>query len=275
MTKHETGEISLDFIVRNGRTIAYQSYHRGVIKTLRPQYLADDRQVTYFLLNLGGGAVSGDRYLQNFNLQANTQVHLTTQSAMKIFTANGGLPASQKTRIALADGALLEYICDPLILYEGAKYNQVTTIDLTLTSHVFFVDSLTPGWDEQNQGLKYDEIDSKCHIFLNDKLAVMDRLRLKPKTADLNVLGRFEGYTHVASGWFITPKIKQLDLAAVIKSLEKKYNILLGLSELSISGFAFRVLAHTSQDLMLLIAELRANFRALVELPAIVENRKY
>ncbi len=275
MNNTYTGQVLLEFALRNGRTIATKSFHQGISKILRPQYLTDQHQVTYFLLNLGGGGVAGDTYCQDFELGEKVQVHLTTQSAMKIFTANGGMPVRQKTKISLADDALLEYINDPVILYEGAKYCQTTAIDLTSRSHLFFVDSLTQGWDELNQGFKYDEIDNSCQIIVDGQLEVLDRLRLRPQNTDLVTLGRLEKYTHLASGWVITPSIAHLALVNVVERLEQKYDVLLGISELSISGFAFRILAQNSQTILQLIAELRNIFRESNDLPVVTENRKY
>ncbi|GAB2022219.1 hypothetical protein RyT2_12930 [Pseudolactococcus yaeyamensis] len=275
MNNTYTGQVSLDFTLRNGRTIATRTFHQGVSKILQPQYLTDQLQVTYFLLNLGGGGVAGDTYRQDFKLDKKVQVHLTTQSAMKIFTANGGKPVSQKTKISLADDALLEYINDPVILYEGAKYCQTTVIDLTSRSHLFFVDSLTQGWDELNQGFKYDEIDNSCQIIVDGRLEVLDRLRLRPQNTDLVALGRLEKYTHLASGWVITPSIAPLAFGDVVERLEQKYDVLIGISELSILGFSFRILAQNSQLILQLITELRTIFRKVTDLPVITENRKY
>lgn len=273
---HYTGKIELDFCSRHGRTIAQKSYHQGVSKLMKPLYLTPEfDQVTYYLVNLGGGAVAGDRYHQFFNLQADTKVYLTTQSALKVFQSINQLPVKQDTVIELKANSILEYINEPVILYQNARYQQQTKIVIDPTANLFLCDILSPGWDSEAKNFTYEELDTSCEIYCGDELIVFDRLRLKPKEISYAQLGRLENFKYVVSGWIIGPEINLNELIQLNQELGERSDILFGLSELQISGFAFRILGNQTQILFEQIYRLRAIFRKINHLSKIGNHRKY
>ena len=82
-----------------------------------------------YMLHVGGGYVSGDKYKTMITVEKNAQLTATTQSATKVYkTPNEAV--LQETCITLEEQAIMEYIPDPLILYENAAFVQEITVHM-------------------------------------------------------------------------------------------------------------------------------------------------
>jgi|SoiMethySBSTD1v2_1073268.scaffolds.fasta_scaffold2860414_1 urease accessory protein len=64
---------------------------------------------------------AGDRYDIDINLAADTQAHLTTQSATKIQEMDA-IYASQRQQITLGENAYLEYLPAAVIPYKNSRF---------------------------------------------------------------------------------------------------------------------------------------------------------
>lgn len=85
------GELSLDFSVRDGRTLLSRRRHRGPFTVQRPFYPEDGLPHVY-LLHPPGGVVGGDRLYLNVTLAAGSRVLLTMPGATKFYRSAGVLP---------------------------------------------------------------------------------------------------------------------------------------------------------------------------------------
>ena len=78
-----------------------------------PFYLdaADPDMAFVYVQNPTGGVFAGDRLLTSVTADAGARVHLTTQSATKLYRMDGG-EARQELRFELAPGAYVENMPD-------------------------------------------------------------------------------------------------------------------------------------------------------------------
>ena len=124
-----TGELRLDVENRRGKTVAKSVYFQGALKVMRPIYHNNSGEVCYYILNPGGGYLDGDRYRMNIKVEEQARLTLTTQSATKVYRTPE-THAYQETEIFLKKGSILEYIPDPLIAYQHARYKQKNVIHM-------------------------------------------------------------------------------------------------------------------------------------------------
>ena len=136
-----TGVLRLDVEERNGKTVAKNVYFQGALKVMRPIYHDESGQVCYYILNPGGGYLDGDRYQMKISLEKQAKLTLTTQSATKVYKTPH-THAYQETEINLKKGSYLEYIPDPLIAYQHARYKQKNVIHMEKGLHSFIQISL-------------------------------------------------------------------------------------------------------------------------------------
>ena len=250
-----TGVLRLGAEERNGKTVAKNVYFQGAYKVMRPIYHDESGQACYYILNPGGGYLDGDRYQMKISLEKQAKLTLTTQSATKIYKTPHS-HAYQEAEFNLKEGSYLEYIPDPLIGYQDARYKQKNVIHMEKGCTLLYSDIITPGWSPSGEKFSYDKLQLINEIYMENELVVYDHIKLSPATQNINALGLMEGYSHLGSMIVVDEKTNHdlLDrLYEAVPNQTKEYKI--GLSLLPIPGFTVRVLANTTQTIERIFSE--------------------
>ena len=250
-----TGVLHLGTEERNGKTIAKNVFFQGAYKVMRPIYHDQSGQACYYILNPGGGYLDGDRYQMKVSLEKQAKLTLTTQSATKIYKTPK-THAYQEAEFHLKEGSYLEYIPDPLIGYQDARYKQKNVIHMEKGCTLLYCDIITPGWSPEGEKFRYDTLQLINEIYLENELVVYDHIKLRPGAQNMNGLGLMEEYSHLGSMIVIHEKMSSefLDhLYQAISENEKECKI--GISLLPIPGFSVRVLANNTQKIERIFSE--------------------
>jgi urease accessory protein len=253
--KDWTGVLYLGAEEKDGKTVSNRVYFQGAYKVMRPIYHDESGQACYYILNPGGGYLDGDRYQMKISLEKQAKLTLTTQSATKIYKTPN-TPAYQEAEFHLKEGSYLEYIPDPLIGYQNARYKQKSIVHMEKGSTLLYSDIITPGWSPNGEKFSYDTLQLINEIYMENELVVYDHIKLSPASQNINGLGLMEGYSHLGSMIVVCEKTNQAfldDLYQAIHNDAKEYKI--GLSLLPIPGFTVRVLANNTQTIENLFSE--------------------
>lgn len=242
-----TGLLRLAVEDRNGKTVPKRVYFEGALKVMRPIYHSASGQACYYLLNPGGGYLDGDRYRMEITAEKQARLTLTTQSATKVYKTPKNHVFSE-TEVHLKEGSYLEYLPDPLIAYQQARFTQKTVVRMDRTSTLFYSDILTPGWSPEDQDFSYEQLRLITEIYVDDELAVFDHIKLQPAHQKMDALGSMEGYTHLGSILAVRENITQNFVNQLYQEVaESAVDCRIGISRLPIGGFAVRVLANQTQ----------------------------
>ncbi|WP_312113338.1 urease accessory protein UreD [Brevibacillus reuszeri] len=244
-----TGFLRLEAGHKLGKTIPAHVYFQGALKVTRPIYLDESGQASFYLMNPGGGYVDGDRYRMEFVVAEDARVLLTTQSSTKIYKTKSA-PVLQETEIVVKKGGFLEYIPDPIIAYQDARYRQNTVIRMERGAVLVASDIITPGWSPDGELYRYRMLQLKTEVYLDEQLVAFDHLRLQPDMQNMHALGILEGYTHYGSMLIIGDQ-------ASAEFLEELHTVIegsgvagkVGCSALTIPGIAVRMLASSTQEI--------------------------
>ncbi|MFM1654908.1 urease accessory protein UreD [Brevibacillus sp. B_LB10_24] len=244
-----TGYLRLAVFHKRDKTIPYDSYYRGAFKITQPVYLDNTGQPCFYLMNPGGGYVDGDRYLTEICLDEGAHMLLTTQSSTKIYKTLKQ-PVLQDTVITLKKGSFLEFLPDPIIAYQHARFRQQTVVRMERGAGIVYAEIITPGWSPDGTWFRYDWLQLKTQIYLDDELAVFDHLRLCPGESALEGMGLLEGYTHFGSMIVIGEQTNPDFFDRICSLLESGTPpVKIGLSMLGVPGFTIRVLGRSTQDI--------------------------
>ncbi|MGX9293689.1 urease accessory protein UreD [Tsukamurella paurometabola] len=269
-----TGELSLTLAPRGPRTVAVAQRHAGTLQTLRPMYLDDSGQVTYHVVNPGGGCLRGDTYLIDLDLEADARALITTQSATKVYRTPGG-GAAQHMRIRLGAGSALEYVPDALILYREATYRQTCAVELDASASLVLAEIVTPGWSPDGARFRYDELRMRTEIHRDGTLLAVDNLLIEPGRADPSGIGLLDGRTHVGSLTAVDPRIDDAMLDEVYALTEAAGSVRSGLTALAGPGFVLRCLGDDTADVAGLFDTVIALLRSRWTGQAPLNLRKY
>ena len=99
----------------------------GSAKALLPRMNSGLPEIVF--LNTSGGLASGDRLSFSVDLRAHTRALATTQTAERAYRAEG--PAAEaRVSLRVGEGGWLDWLPQETILFDGARLNRVTEVDL-------------------------------------------------------------------------------------------------------------------------------------------------
>ena len=142
----------------------------------RPFYLDDEPAgaLTLYLQSVSGGIYQGEDLRMTCAADAGSSAHVTTQAATIVHRMPAA-PARQAVALKAADGALLEYLPDPLILFPGARLSSVLEIDAAPDATVIASESFAhhdPGGEER----RFDRFEAEMRLSDgNGRLLALER----------------------------------------------------------------------------------------------------
>lgn len=244
-----TGQLDLTVFFDGNRSVSRDIFFEKALKVIRPVYLNQSTIPTFYIVNVGGGYLDGDRYRMNVNVEDNAKVTLTSQGATKIYKTPSNHVEQYQT-FNLKDNAYLEYVADPIIAYESAKFYQHNTFNLNNSSSLFYTDILTPGYSKTGEAFKYQYMHLINEIYIEDELVTYDNLLLNPNKQSINEIGYMEHYSHYGSAYFIHEDVNQKLIDSVyetISSYSNTFDCRVAISPLPTHGFAVRIFAYRTQ----------------------------
>ena len=142
-----TGHLQLQFERVGVRTVIARRRHSGPLLVQRAFHEPDGGCQVY-LIHPPGGVVAGDQLALELELQAGSQTLITTPAATKLY-ASSGARAQLSQHFALAEDAILEFLPQETILYDGARAQSTTRVTLAPRSQFVGWEVLSLGRDEQ------------------------------------------------------------------------------------------------------------------------------
>ena len=107
--------------------------------------------LTLYLQSVSGGIYQGEDLRMICSADAGSAAHVTTQAATIVHRMPAA-PARQTVALEAADGALLEYLPDPLIMFPGARLTSVLDIEAAAGATVVASESFAhhdPGGEDR------------------------------------------------------------------------------------------------------------------------------
>ncbi len=216
------GILDLGFELRDGRTELVERYQKAPLHLMRPLWIDPNLPAMAFayLMATGGGIAQADRYRMDFRCGPDTQVHLTTQAATKVYRMDHDY-ATQLVRLTADQGSYVEYLPDPLIPFRGARFYQRTEVTVAPGATVVLGDTLTAGRLARGERHQYQVLAADLRIERpGGRPLAIDTLRLTPApdSPDLGVLGPgvLAGHDHVTSLFVVTDRRPAAEVADVL-----------------------------------------------------------
>ena len=199
-TDNPVGQLRMVIEERAGRAIARQQYFQGALRVLRPHYLDDTGQVSYTIVNPGGGYLGGDVYAIDIEVAGGSSATITSQSATKVYKTPQE-PAYQHSTFRLGPDAVLEYVPDQLIAYRDAHYIQDTVVEMDPSASFLSTEIVTPGWAPDGTLFKYDQLQLRQEVRIHGRPVIVDNLIVRPDddAAPVRSMLHMDGRSHLGS----------------------------------------------------------------------------
>ena len=128
-SKSWTGKLDLTYSHQDGTTKLSNALAQAPLKIQRAFYPEGPELCHSVILHTAGGIVGGDRLVQNIELEAHSQVLLTTAAASKVYRSEGER-SQQIITLKLAENAYLEWFPQETVIFNEAIYQQDLRVEL-------------------------------------------------------------------------------------------------------------------------------------------------
>ncbi len=183
------GRGSIAVAASGGRSRVIRAFAASPLRLLTPRN--HGRASWIFTSTFGGGLVGGDAVCLEIDVREGANAYLSTQAATKVYRSAKG--TSVELHAAVARGATLVVMPDPVVCFAGSSYRQDQRVDLHDTGNLVFVDWLSSGRHAAGERWQFDRYDSRIVVRRGGRRIVHDALLLSPDHGGLaERMGRFE-----------------------------------------------------------------------------------
>jgi urease accessory protein len=264
----KVGALALTLEESSGRTVIRELYSRVPLRVQRALYLEESlpSMAYLYLISPSEGILQGDRLRMDITLKNNARVHITTQSATKLYYMERNY-ATQIVNISLDDGCYLEYVPDQIIPYSHSRFYQKVSLKVHGNSTLVYSEVVVPGRVAHGESFGYDV----CYLKTlarnqHDEPTFVDVARLLPKACNLKTLGILGDYDVFGNIYVVTSEKYLAELRSRVNSARQEFpNLLVGATTLPHdSGILVRVLGNRAEEIKPFIYEVVAIVRKLV-----------
>lgn len=169
--------LELQFAPRAGRTVAVRRRHHGPLRVQRA-FHPEGPVCHLYLLHPPGGLVGGDRLQVEAEVAGGGHALVTTPAAQKVYRAAGALRAAQHQRLAVAPGGCLEWLPQEQILFQGARLESRTRVDLAAGSRFIGWELTGLGRPAAGEGFQRGALHSRLELWREGRPLLLERQRL-------------------------------------------------------------------------------------------------
>lgn len=207
--------------------------------------------------NISGGVLGGDQLGLEVDVEPGAHAQLTSTGATRLYRTRPGVPDSKQTgRVTVREGALLEYLPDPLIPFSGSRYQQQMRIELDSSAGLFWWETVAPGRVAQGEQFAYEQLLLDLHISTQGRSIAIERLNLEPHCRALSSLARLGPYSHFCSFYICRVGLEAVhwstlekELGALAQELSRPGEISWGVSTLVAHGLVMRAVSRQGRDI--------------------------
>jgi urease accessory protein len=233
----------------------YTSYPLRLSSAFRLEGINTNR-VYLYLINTSPGLLANDALNLSLNLAENTSLYLTDQSATKVHPMpESKTKATVNYQIEVGKNANLEYIPEPVILYQDSILEQNIQIKLHRTAKLFLREIILPGRLAKNEYYDFNYYFNRLQIVdWTDKLMYIDAMRLSGKKNPFKSNKLFASLPIIANAIAILP---ELNLDLLIAEIQNQKNSIAKIEQLETAitilpaenGIAIRALGNKTSQL--------------------------
>ena len=168
--------LSLRFNQQRGKTVLADKQHQGPLLVQKPFYPEQDVCHVY-LIHPPGGVVGGDQIHLDINVQENAHALVTTPAANKFYFSNGQT-AAVKQHFRVENNALLEWLPQENILFNGSRLMMETRVELDASAAFIGCEATCLGRPHANEKFTQGKIRQHFELWRDGKPMFIDRCHI-------------------------------------------------------------------------------------------------
>lgn len=182
-------KLDLEFEAREDRTVLARRKHEGPLMVQRPFHPDADGTCHVYVLHPPGGVAGSDVLELNVALHPGARALLTTPAATKLYRS-GGETSRIEQRLTAQRGALLRWLPQETIAFDGARVRMLTRIDLEHDAQAIAWEVLCLGRPVSSQPFEHGALRTAFELYRDGAPLVVDRARFEagsdPRSSSLH-----------------------------------------------------------------------------------------
>jgi urease accessory protein len=208
--------LALAFSAPQDTTQLARQTHHGPLVVQRP-FFPEGRKVCHvYILHPPGGIVAGDDLRLEVDLQERAHVLVTAPAATKVYRSDGRISRQLQT-LRVASGAVLEWLPQETILFEGARAQLDTRVELSGEAAFIGWDILCLGRPACGERFRSGTCRQHLELWRDGRPLVLERARYEGDIHD--AVWGLRGAPVTAILLASSPALSQLDAQALLGEL--------------------------------------------------------
>lgn len=249
--------LSLKTGLRDGKAIIEDIAFTAPYKVMNP-FPKKNGGISVMPLCASAGIMEGDRQEFDFLVAEGTELEFLSQSFDKVHKMKEG-EAVRHVKACVEKNAVFYYYPQPVIPYAQSAFD--STMEFALEnehSGLFLLEIISCGRKASDERFQYRRFSSRVNIRRGGKLIYRDNTRYEPERMDMEGIGMYEGYTHMANIFLSAPAKDMQEKIWEILEMEKECDG--GVTELVHGDLAVRILGQRAQKLQEVAEKIKAVF---------------
>jgi urease accessory protein len=212
-------QLRADFEQHDGVTRLVSKYHTAPVKIAKTFPLGGPLGV--IVMDVSPGLMAGDRYEFDWNAGRGTHLTATNQSFTKVHPCpDASRGSSVRQRFALGEGAVFEWMPEPVMLYRDAALKAETEVYLGEGAVFMQSEVLCPGRLPRGERFDYRQYGNRMNVYLGDELICAQHQRIVPSRQRLQAPGCFGDATHTGAFYVFSDRLTAQHIEAVRQAFE-------------------------------------------------------
>jgi urease accessory protein len=176
------GALKLTYAFKDNRTWLLGQTRQGPLFVQKPFYPEGPETCHTYIVHPPGGVVGGDRLNLDVIAGSNSRVLITTPAASKFYRSSGAT-AAQINRLEVGTDAVLEWLPQETIVFNGAQARMRTIVKLEPGARFIGWEMICLGLPACSQPFVHGRIDQCFEIWQEERPLIIDPLRIGPHDA--------------------------------------------------------------------------------------------
>ncbi|NBD26020.1 urease accessory protein UreD [Paenibacillus sp. T1] len=203
---------------REAGTFIVSKYHTAPIKIAKAFPL--EGQLGVIVMDVSPGLLDGDRYDFQWNVEDGAHVYVTNQSFTKVHPSHAASSGSSMSqRFELGQGAVVESMPEPVMLYRDAAFASESEVRLSRGALWMGADVFCPGRTPRGERFAYREFRNKLNVYYGNELIYAQHQRIEPSRQELFAPGCMAELTHTGVFYAFSDRIGMPEADVVREAL--------------------------------------------------------
>lgn len=152
------------------------------------------------VMSASAGIMAGDAQSIDVRVGVGAALRVTNQAFEKIHRMEAGKSASRSTRLAVAEGAYLDYAPQPMIPFADSEYAADCVVELEGPgARLVFEEVLSCGRVARGERFGYRSFKNRVRVNVAGRPVYLDNVVYDPATMPMEGMGLYEGFSHLGN----------------------------------------------------------------------------